>query len=65
MQELVGYLQHEGHLQGQEGSGVRQPPNLDQLINLLQRSQVLCCQHACTALILLLLLLIPANAPGT
>ena len=42
MQELVGYLQQEGHLEGRGASGTVQPPNLDQLINLLQRSQVVC-----------------------
>lgn len=36
----MGYLQQEGHLQGQGEAGVKQPPNLDQLISLLQRSQV-------------------------
>ena len=36
----MGFLQQEGHLKGQEAAGVKQPPNLDQLINLLQRSQV-------------------------
>jgi len=43
MQELVGYLKQEGHLEGEAGSGIMQAPNLDQLINLLQRSQVCTC----------------------
>ena len=43
VQELVGYLKQEGHLEGEPGSGVMQAPNLDQLINLLQRSQVCTC----------------------
>lgn len=43
VQELVGYLQQEGHLEGQPGSGIMQAPNLDQLITLLQRSQVGTC----------------------
>ena len=43
VQELVGYLKQEGHLEGQPGSGITLAPNLDQLINLLQRSQVCTC----------------------
>jgi hypothetical protein len=43
VQELVGYLKQEGHLEGQPGTGIMQAPNLDQLINLLQRSQVCTC----------------------
>lgn len=43
VQELVGYLKQEGHLEGQAGTGIMQAPNLDQLINLLQRSQVCTC----------------------
>ncbi|KAL0031206.1 hypothetical protein WJX77_009499 [Trebouxia sp. C0004] len=39
LQELVAYLKQEGHLEGHPGSGIMQAPNLDQLINLLQRSQ--------------------------
>ena len=40
LQELVRYLQQDGQLERQDGVGLSQPPNLDQLIALLQRSQV-------------------------
>ncbi|KAL3159508.1 hypothetical protein ABBQ38_009926 [Trebouxia sp. C0009 RCD-2024] len=39
LQEMVRYLQQEGHLEGQGGGMVSQPPNLDRLISLLQQSQ--------------------------
>lgn len=45
VQELVGYLKQEGHLEGEPGSSMMQAPNLDQLISLLQRSQVCTCMH--------------------
>lgn len=40
LQEMVRYLQQEGHLEEQGGGMISQPPNLDQLISLLQQSQV-------------------------
>lgn len=40
IQEMVRYLQQEGHLEGQGGGMVNQPPNLNRLISLLQHSQV-------------------------
>ncbi len=53
VQELVGYLKQEGHLEGEAGSGMMQAPNLDQLINLLQRSQVCTCMSPTLVLQLL------------
>lgn len=40
LQEMVRYLQQDGHLEGQGGGMVSPPPKLDQLILLLQQSQV-------------------------
>lgn len=40
LQELVKYLGLDAHLEGHTASPASQPPNLDQLISLLQRSQV-------------------------
>ena len=50
LQELVRFLQQEGHLAGAGSDATKQPPNLDQLIALLQRSQVCCTTH-CTNLL--------------
>lgn len=47
LQEMVRYLQQDGHLEGQGGGMVSPPPKLDQLISLLQQSQVFILSAKC------------------